>query len=211
MRIRFFFKKKVQVKICLTQTWFIWPQWRSKLPHSRQSRWEINTHLGWEEKKLPFVSLLNYRLITHRTNASFRLHSHIHTFKAQISMARYERMSLPSKGKFLPCLFVCSLTMLLSVCVCVCVRACVFVYVWLYFYELCFIRTGLCSKVATPCVMTKERDNNTKRVVMVIFMDRNVTHWLDKKVFLLPLPADSVTSLLCNLAKKLLSVWNHCI
>lgn len=77
-----------------------------------------------EGRKLSFVSELNYRLIKLRTEASFRLplhswsthsgflntdtHTCAHISTAQISMARYKRISLPSKEQSLTSL-VCAL------------------------------------------------------------------------------------------------------
>lgn len=75
--------------------------------------------------------------------------------------------------------------------------------------RLCFIKTGLCSKIATPRVMTKERSQHKGSCHGNLYGQQCHTDWKKKKKkkgVLGLLPADSETSLLCNLSKKLLSV-----
>lgn len=105
-------------------------------------------------------------------------------------MARYRSLSFPSRVissfvNFLLCDF--------AVCV----------LVLMQFYELCFIRIELCSKEATPCVMTEEGSQHKRSCRGNLYINTLTGS-------LVPRPPDSMTCLLCNWAKKLLAFWNHC-
>lgn len=107
-------------------------------------------------RKLPFVSMLNYRpeLRIHSgylsTTPEVPLQTLTHTYTHCSDFNGQVQTNFTPLKRAVSSFLICLLS---DRAVCVCVCSC-------SFYELCFISTEPCSKGASPCVMTKERSQH---------------------------------------------------